>query len=59
MVPRFYADCSFTVFAFCIQELCCLDFMILVLFTTFGIAWHCLDSMALERGGLEITCERG
>ena len=37
MVPRFYACCSFTVFAFCIQELCCLDLMILVLFTTFGI----------------------
>ena len=37
MVPWFYAGCSFTVFAFCIQELCCLDFMILVLFTTFGI----------------------
>ena len=37
MVPWFYAGCSFTVFAFCIQELCCLDFMILVLLTTFGI----------------------
>ena len=37
MVPWFYAGCSFTVFAFCIQELCCLDFMTLVLFTTFGL----------------------
>ena len=37
MVPWFYAGCSFTVFACCIQELCCLDFMILVLFTPFGI----------------------
>ena len=37
MVPWFYAGCSFTVVAFCIQELCCLDFMILVLLTTFGI----------------------
>ena len=32
MVPWFYAGCSFTLFAFfCIQEFCCLDFMILVL----------------------------
>ena len=38
MVPWFYAGCSFTLFAFfCIQEFCCLDFMILVLFTTFAI----------------------
>ena len=37
MVPWFYAGCSFTVFACCIQELCCLDFLILVLFTPFGI----------------------
>ena len=35
MVPWFYAGCSFTVFAFCIQELCCLDYMFLVSFTVF------------------------